>query len=67
MGIGCSLRTVKRVTHGPGKRLVRLAVTDTAADVYGPAEDAPKEISSALPDVIAPEETGEVDELPLDE
>ena len=50
------------------ERLVGLAVAETAAaDVYGPAEDTPSEASSALPDVIAAEESGEVDELPLEE
>ncbi len=50
------------------EHLVDLAIAGTAAaDVYGPAEDTPSAPLSALPDVIAAEERGEVDELPLDE
>jgi len=50
------------------ERLVGLAIAETAAaDVYGPSEGTPSEAQSALPDVIAAEESGEVDELSLEE
>jgi len=50
------------------EHLVGLAIAETAAaDVYGPAEEAGSDAASALPDVIAAEENGEVDELPLEE
>jgi hypothetical protein len=66
----CGLPLVSSTLDAAGlvDRLVGLAIAETAAaDVYGPAEGTPSEALSALPDVLAAEESGEVDELPLEE
>ena len=55
-------------TGGLIERIVGLAIAETAAaDVYGPAEDTTSAPQPALPDVIAAEESGELDELSLEE